>query len=150
MTLETLGYIVHVLSFASFFYLASTVDVLPLSPAIQFFAWVLLCSGLILIMLSIIALSRNRGEGLIERGIYGVVRHPMYLGAIVLFLSWIFFFLHWSIVLLSAVNITIVYAFILQGERQNITKFGDVYKHYMESVPRINLFAGLVRRLQGR
>jgi len=150
MTLETLGYIVHVLSFASFFYLASTVDVLPLSPTIQFFAWVLLCSGLILIMLSIIALSRNRGEGLIERGIYGVVRHPMYLGAIVLFLSWIFFFLHWSIVLLSAVNITIVYAFILQGERQNITKFGDVYKHYMESVPRINLFAGLVRRLQGR
>ena len=150
MIFETLGYIVHVLSFASFFYLASTIDVLPRSPTIQFFAWILLCSEIILILLSIVALSRYRGEGLIEKGIYGIVRHPMYLGAILLFLSWIFFCPHWSIILLSAVNITIVYRFILQGERQNITRFGDAYQHYMESVPRINIFLGLVRRLQGR
>ena len=150
MIFETLGYIVHVLSFASFFYLASTVDILPLPPTIQFFAWALLGSGVVLIVLSIVALSRSRGEGLIERGIYGIVCHPMYLGAIVLFLSWIFFCPHWSIILISAVNITIVYAFILQGERQNINKFGDVYEHYMESVPGINIVMGVVRRLQGK
>jgi protein-S-isoprenylcysteine O-methyltransferase Ste14 len=52
--------------------------------------------------------------------------------------------------LISAVNIAIVYWFILQGERQNITKFGDAYQRYMESVPRINPLAGLIRRLQGK
>ena len=71
----------------------------------------------------------------------------MYLGAMVLFLSWIFFLPHWIIVLISSVNIAIVYWFILQGEHQNITKFGDTYRRYMETVPRINLLAGLIRRL---
>jgi protein-S-isoprenylcysteine O-methyltransferase Ste14 len=74
----------------------------------------------------------------------------MYLGAMLLFLSWIFFVPHWIIVLISSVNIAIVYGFILQGERQNITRFGDTYRRYMESVPRINLLAGLVRRLQSK
>ncbi|MEJ2560660.1 MAG: hypothetical protein P8186_31445, partial [Anaerolineae bacterium] len=79
-----------------------------------------------------------------------VVRHPMYLGAMLLFLSWIFFLPHWTIVLISAVNIAIVYGFILQGERQNIARFGDTYRRYMETVPRINLLAGLIRRLQSK
>ncbi len=74
----------------------------------------------------------------------------MYLGAMVLFLSWIFFLPHWIIVLISSVDIAIVYWFILQGERQNITKFGDTYRHYMETVPRLNLLAGLIRRLQSK
>jgi protein-S-isoprenylcysteine O-methyltransferase Ste14 len=101
-------------------------------------------------VLSIATFVSNREAGLIEWGIYGIIRHPMYLGAMVLFLSWIFFHPHWIIVLISSVNIAIVYWFILQGERQNITKFGDTYKHYMETVPKINLLAGLIRRLQSK
>jgi protein-S-isoprenylcysteine O-methyltransferase Ste14 len=146
---ETLGYVVNGLSFALFFYLASTLEVLYVSPPIKYLGWILLGLGLVLIVLSTATLVRNREAGLIEGGIYGVVRHPMYLGAMVLFL-WIFFVPHWAIVLISAVNIAIVYGFILQGERQNITKFGGTYRRYMESVPRINLLAGLIRRLQSR
>jgi protein-S-isoprenylcysteine O-methyltransferase Ste14 len=149
-TKETLGYVVNGLSFALFFYLASTLEVLYVSPPIKYLAWILLGFGLVLIVLSIATLVSNREAGLIEGGIYGIVRHPMYLGAMLLFLSWIFFLPHWTIVLISAVNIAIVYGFILQGERQNITRFGDPYRRYMESVPRINLLAGLIRRLQSR
>ena len=149
-TKETIGYVVHGLSFALFFYLASTLDVLYVSPAIKYLAWILLGFGIVLIGLSIATFASNREVGLFESGIYGIIRHPMYLGAMVLFLSWIFFLPHWIIVLISSVNIAIVYWFILQGERQNITKFGDTYKHYMETVPKINLLEGLIRRLQSK
>ena len=147
---ETLGYVVNGLSFALFFYLASTLDVPDVSPLIKYLAWILLGSGLVLIVLSITTLVSNRDVGLIEWGIYGIVRHPMYLGAMLLFLSWIFFLPHWIIVLISSVNIAVVYWFILQGESQNITKFGDRYRRYMETVPRINLLVGLIRRLQSK
>lgn len=150
MTKETVGYAVNVISFALFFYLASTLDVLYFSPPIKYLGWILLGFGVVLIVLSITTFARNRNVGLIEWGIYGIVRHPMYLGAMVLFLSWIFFLPHWIIVLISSVNIAIVYWFILQGERQNITKFGDTYRRYMEAVPRINLLAGITRRLQSK
>ena len=149
-TKETFGYFVNGLSFALFFYLASTLDVYYVSPPIRYLAWILLSLGVVLIVLSIAALVNNRKAGLIEWGIYGIVRHPMYLGAMVLFLSWIFFHPHWIIVLISSVNIAIVYWFLLQGERQNITKFGDTYRRYMETVPRINLLTGLSRRLQSK
>jgi protein-S-isoprenylcysteine O-methyltransferase Ste14 len=147
-TIEILGYAVNGLSLALFFYLASALDVLYVSPAIKYLAWLLLSLGLVLIALSIATLASHQEAGLIEWGIYGIVRHPMYLGGMVLFLSWIFFRPHWITVLISSANIAIVYGFILQGERQNITKFGDPYRRYMESVPRVNLLAGLIRRLQ--
>jgi protein-S-isoprenylcysteine O-methyltransferase Ste14 len=147
-TKETLGYVVNGLSVVLFFYLVSIIDVLDVSPLIIYLAWVLFGFGLVLIVLSIATLVSHREVGLIEWGIYGIVRHPMYLGAMVLFLSWILFLPHWIIVLISSLNIAIVYWSILQGEHQNITKFGDPYVRYMETVPRINLLAGLIRRLQ--
>ena len=149
-TKETLGCVVNGLSIAMFFYLASILDAPDVSPLIKYLAWILFGFGFVLIVLSIATLVRDRGAGLIEWGIYGIVRHPMYLGAMVLFLSWILFLPHWIIVLISSLNIAIVYWSILQGEHQNISKFGDTYVRYMETVPRINLLAGLIRRLQGK
>ena len=148
MKKETFGYVVNILSFVLFFYFASTLEVIYISPPIKYLGWILLSFGIVLIVLSIATFASNRNEGLIEWGIYGIVRHPMYLGAMVLFFSWILFLQHWIIVLISSVNIAIVYWFILQGERQNITKFGDTYRRYMETVPRINLLTGIIMRLQ--
>ena len=96
-------------------------------------------------VLSTVTLLRNHGAGLIERGVYGIVRHPMYLGAILLFFSGIFFIPHWIIALVVLVNAVVVYGFILEGDRQNIARFGENYKCYMEEVPRINLLKGLLR-----
>ena len=147
---ETFGYVVNGLSCALFFYLASTLDVLYVSPLMKVLAWFLLGFGVVLIVLSIATFASNRKAGLIEWGIYGIVRHPMYLGATVLFLSWIFFQPHWIIVIISSVNIAIVYWFIVQGERQNIAKFGDAYRIYMKTVPRLNLLAGMFRHIQNK
>lgn len=143
--LDTVGMAVNGLSIALYFYLASILQA-PAAPLpLRYLAWVLSGLGLVLVLLSVVTLMANRGAGLIDRGIYGVVRHPMYLGAMLLFLSWVLFLPHWIVLLLSSANAAIVYGFILQGERKNITRFGDSYRRYMQRVPRVNLLAGMAR-----
>ena len=145
-----IGYIINGSSVALFIYLMSTLDVPDSLRPLRYSGWILLGFGIGLVVLSIVAFVGNQGTGLIERGIYGIVRHPMYLGAMICFLSYFFFHPHWLILLISSANIAIIYRFILQGEQQNITKLEDAYKRYMETVPRINLLAGIFRRLQSK
>ena len=145
-----IGYIINGSSVALFIYLMSTLDVPDSLRPLRYSGWILLGFGIGLVVLSIVAFVGNQGTGLIERGIYGIVRHPMYLGAMICFLSYFFFHPHWLILLISSANIAIIYRFILQGEQQNITKFEDAYKRYMETVPRTNLLAGIFRRLQSK
>ena len=149
-TINSLGYVVNGASIVLFFYLSFTIDVPDSGRTLVYLGGVLLGLGIGLVVLSTITLVRNQGEGLIERGIYGLVRHPMYLGALLCFLSFGFFLPHWLVFLISAVNIAIVYWFILQGDQQNTAKFGDAYRRYMETVPRINLLAGVLRFLRDR
>jgi protein-S-isoprenylcysteine O-methyltransferase Ste14 len=149
-TKETIGYIVTGLSIALFVYLIAILDVPDFLRPLVYLGWILLGFGIGLVVLSIVALVSNQGAGLVEGGVYGLVRHPMYLGAMLCFLSYFFFHPHWLVLLLSSANVAVVYWFILQGEQQNIAKFGDAYRCYMGSVPRINLLAGVFRRLRSK
>jgi protein-S-isoprenylcysteine O-methyltransferase Ste14 len=146
--LENLGFIVNGVSIAVFIFLGNAVDVPLRWPVFKVIGWVLLGIGLILIAVSTYTLISNRGKGLIDWGIYGFVRHPMYVGAIMAFSSWVFFLPHWATVLLSSLNIVIVYLFILQGERRNIELFDSEYEQYIERVPRVNFIAGFLRSLR--
>jgi protein-S-isoprenylcysteine O-methyltransferase Ste14 len=147
-TKETLSYIANGLSLATLFLLGAIFDVPGGWPVVKVLAWVLFGVGMLLVVLSVSTLVRNRGQGLIDWGVYGIVRHPMYVGAMVLFLSWTLFVPHWITLLISSGNVAIVYWHILQGERGNVERFGGAYRCYMEAVPRVNLLAGLLRRLQ--
>jgi protein-S-isoprenylcysteine O-methyltransferase Ste14 len=149
-TMETMGYLVNGLSIALFFYLAFALDVSDSLWPLKYVGWILLGAGITLVALSIITLARNRGAGLVDRGVYGIVRHPMYVGAILCFLSYSFFVPHWLILLISAANVAIVYMFIRQEEAQNVAVFGSAYSHYMETVPRANPVAGILRRMRGK
>jgi len=147
-TINVMGYIVNAASIGIFPYLVFKLDVpAPLHPLV-IFGWVFLVLGIGLMASSLLALVRNGGGGLIEGGIYGIVRHPMYLGALLCFLSYVFFHPHWITLLISLINGVIVYRFIRQGEKQNIETFGDAYRQYRRAVPQINLFAGITRRLK--
>ena len=148
--LENLGLVVNGLSIGAFIFLANVVDVSLRWPLFKYIGWILLGIGLFLIAASTYTLIRNRGKGLIDWSIYGIVRHPMYVGAILAFLSWVFFLPHWLTLLLSSINIVIVYLFILQGERRNIELFGSDYETYMENVPRVNFIAGFFKTLRRR
>jgi len=148
--LGPIGMSVNGLSIALFFYLANILDIPNIPLPLRYLAWLLFGLGLLLIILSIATLMSNRESGLIDWGVYGLIRHPMYLGAILLFLSWILFLPNWIIALISITNTVIVYWFMLQGEFQNTSKFGDTYRSYMDKVPRANLLAGILRVLRGK
>jgi protein-S-isoprenylcysteine O-methyltransferase Ste14 len=142
---ENLGYLVNGISIAVIIYLGSVLDISLRWPFINIIGWILFGLGILFVVVSTYTLIRNRGKGLIDWGIYSIVRHPMYLGAIMLFLSWVFLIPHWITLLLSIVNIYIVYIFILQGDQRNIELFGSEYTQYIGNVPRLNFVAGILK-----
>ena len=120
----------------------------PVVEALVFVGFVLLAAGALLLILAVATLRGKRAQGLVDTGIYGIVRHPMYLGGIIMFFSHIFFGQHWLVFVSTGVAIGCCYRSMVLGDRQNVAKFGDDYVRYMKRVPRMNIFLGLARRLK--
>jgi protein-S-isoprenylcysteine O-methyltransferase Ste14 len=112
--------------------------------------WIIFGVGAFFYVLSVFTLRRKGVSNIVDSGVYGVVRHPMYLGAMLMFFSHIFLGQNWIVAIGTIVAITCCYLIILSGDQRNIEKFGDDYKHYMEKVPRMNLLLGIIRLLQRR
>jgi len=107
--------------------------------------WVTLGFGAFLYILSVFTLRRKGVSNIVDSGIYGIVRHPMYLGAMIMFFSHIFFGQNWIVAIGTVVAIVCCYLIMLSDEQRNNEKFGDKYKRYMEKVPRMNFVLGIVR-----
>ena len=88
--------------------------------------------------------------GLVDAGLYGVVRHPLYVGVIVACLGAILVGQSWVVAAVAVPGIPVMYWNMLLEERSNVGRFGDGYVAYMQRVPRANLFLGLVRLLRSR
>ena len=110
---------------------------------------------MVLLALAIQAL-RSRGrapEGrsyvetqvLVETGIYGVVRHPMYLGWMLIYGAVLLFNPNLPILVVSVMGAASVYLVARQEDGRLAARFGEPYRRYMRSVPRMNLLVGLVR-----
>ena len=88
---------------------------------------------------------------LVESGTYGIVRHPQYLGMILMMCASILVSQHWLFALIGVPLIVSGFTkFIKDEEEHLIAKFGDDYKRYMKKVPRINLLLGIIRLLRRR
>jgi protein-S-isoprenylcysteine O-methyltransferase Ste14 len=82
---------------------------------------------------------------LVDSGIYAVVRHPQYLGFILLSIFLILLAQHWLITVIGIAAMAVVYAGIVpQADQANIEKFGDDYNSYMQRVPRLNFVLGII------
>ena len=121
--------------------------------------WILLAAGTVLFFSSSILHEKGEvPEGksycdttvFVDSGIYGVVRHPVYLSFIFGVFALILIAQHWLSVVLGIPIIVSHYGFMRQEEHGNIEKFGDDYKHYMQKVPRMNLLLGVIRLIQRR
>jgi len=143
--LENASYVFHILTFIAYFILLFILETPPAMQFLQYFGSLFFLGGVFFLISSIILLSRNNSGGLLQSGVYGVVRHPMYLGAILLFLAMVLYLPHWIMLILAVINIIIIYHFMLAGEESNIKKFGDEYRAYMAQIPRANLVLGLIR-----
>lgn len=101
--------------------------------------------GALFFVLSVFTLRRKGTSNIVDSGVYGIVRHPMYLGAMVMFLSHIFLGQNWIVAISTIVAIVCCYLIIRSADQRNIEKFGDDYKRYMQKVPRMNFIVGLIR-----
>lgn len=88
--------------------------------------------------------------GLVDTGLYGVVRHPLYLGVMVLYVGAILAGQSWPVAAVAVPGIAVMYWSMLLEELWNQRSFGDEYRRYMQAVPRANILVGLMRLLRRR
>jgi len=109
--------------------------------------WIIMAFGIIFLLCS--SKSRKKGHadssGLVERGMYAFVRHPEFLGHILIIFALVIISQHCFIV--GAILIVLLCLAMIDEEKRNIEKFGNAYRDYMKKVPRINLIAGIIRQI---
>jgi len=112
--------------------------------------YIILGIGVLFFILSVYTLRRKGTSNVVDSGIYGIVRHPMYLGAMVMFFSHIFLGQNWIVAISTIIAIVCCFLIIQFGDQRNIERFGNDYKLYMQKVPRMNLMIGIIRLVQRR
>ena len=83
---------------------------------------------------------------LIESGVFGIVRHPLFLGSAIFTLGFILVIQSILSAVLGVVAIFCLWMASKGEDAYNIDKFGDGYKKYMERVPMWNFFKGIFTR----
>ena len=116
------------------------------------------CGWLLLLIGTLLFLSANvlRKEGripngggycsstiLVTSGIYSLIRHPMYTGWILFIIGLSFISQHWLSIIIGILMTILIYLAMIGEETNTIRKFGDPYKQYMQSVPRMNIILGI-------
>ena len=118
--------------------------------------WITLVFGIIFLLCS--SKSRKKGhveggigrESLVESGMYAFVRHPEFLGHILIIFALVIISQHWICVIVGAILIVLLCLAMIEEEKRNMEKFGNAYMDYMKRVPRINLIAGIIREINRR
>ena len=129
--------------------------------ALRYVGWAILTVSAVFGWLPIFILRRKGGvpKGksyvrttvLVTSGIYAVVRHPQSgLAGILLSLGLILIAQNWVIAIIGVAAMVVVYLGTRQEDRYCVEKFGDDYKRYMQSVPAVDLFTGVIRLLRRR
>jgi len=151
MRRETKDNVLMVILGATFFFNMIIMNLFP--PTVEklvIVGYIILGIGALFFILSVFTLRKKGTSHVVDSGIYGIVRHPMYLGAMVMFFSHIFFGQNWIVVISTVIAIMCCYFIIKSGDQRNIEKFGEDYKIYMQKVPGMNFFAGIVRLINYR
>ena len=118
--------------------------------------WVTWGFGMALILTPIVVFPRRGGvkkgktfvhtTRLVDSGVYGLVRHPQYLGGILaLFVATLLWYPHWLFGLLGTMGTITIYMSTKKEEEYLVEKFGSSYEAYMKRVPGMNILAGIIR-----
>ena len=82
---------------------------------------------------------------LVDRGVYGIVRHPQYLAGILLGAALPLIAGRWQVAIPGAALILSIVTTVLEEEKGCLEKFGTAYQEYKRRVPRLNFILGLIR-----
>jgi protein-S-isoprenylcysteine O-methyltransferase Ste14 len=86
----------------------------------------------------------------VDRGVYGVVRHPQYVGYSLLAIGFAMRTQNVVSWVLAGVAVTFFYLQAHMEERFCAMQLGAEYAAYMKRVPRFNFVVGLLRNLPGK
>jgi protein-S-isoprenylcysteine O-methyltransferase Ste14 len=106
---------------------------------------ILIIIGLFLLIGGWIHIYRYK-DTLAVNGLYSVVRHPQYLGIIIIIVA---FIIQWPTIptlIMFPILLYLYYKQAIKEERMLIKKFGEEYKRYIARVPRFNIVKGLLSK----
>ena len=129
--------------------------------ALFIIGWVVWAFGMVLVMAPIVMFPKRGGISkgksfvnttrLVDTGIYAIVRHPQYTGGIyAIFLTTFLWYPHWLFGVLGILGAAVIYLGCREEDQRMIEKFGDDYRAYMKRVPRMNIFAGILRFVRSK
>ena len=84
----------------------------------------------------------------VDRGPFALVRHPQYLGYILLDATFALISQHRVVVSLAAAAGVCLCLHSMAEERAMLEEFGDAYRRYMQQVPRFDMLRGTWRALR--
>ena len=129
----------------------------PTSQALFVLGNVIVGVSILLIVLAIVTLRRKgkpqEGEAftattvVAKRGVYSVVRHPLYLGWLLTYPAAMLVSQHWLIVILGVSGIASIDQLTRTADEELVEKFGIDYETYIQEVPRLNIIKGIFRKL---
>ena len=129
--------------------------------ALFIIGWVVWAFGMVLVLAPIVMFPRRGGvpkgksfvatTRIVNTGIYAVIRHPQYTGGIyAIFVTTLLWYPHWLFAILGVIGTLLTYLSIQEEDKRLITKFGDDYRVYMNRVPGMNIFLGIIKLIQNK
>ncbi|MFW9960924.1 MAG: methyltransferase family protein [Candidatus Thorarchaeota archaeon] len=115
--------------------------------------WLMLIPSFLLLTLSLMTL-RSYGNvpdgkslldttAIVTKGVYGIIRHPLYAGYMLMSISLALISQSWFSGLCAVIVIPLVVIIIHREEKANSTKFLEQYTQYQKEVPLLNIFKGI-------
>ena len=86
---------------------------------------------------------------ILQHNLYAILRHPQYLGYILMAVGFACLSQHWLVVCFAGVTTILFYFQMIREEEYCLHKFGDKYLNYCKKVPRVNLIKGVSRKMKG-
>lgn len=79
--------------------------------------------------------NQNQSQGVIRRGVFSIVRHPVYLSEIILYLGLLVINISLAAAFIWVIAIFFLHYISRYEEKLLISRFGDEYRRYMKEVP---------------
>ncbi len=125
---------------------------------LQYISIIFFVTGIFLIISSFVSLKRigKPASGLedttkmIHKGIFKILRHPLYLGLSLVTISFLFAYQAIVLIIIGIAAVILFYIASKVEDNYNIKKFGREYIEYMKKVPMWNFFTGMLKNRKMR
>jgi protein-S-isoprenylcysteine O-methyltransferase Ste14 len=108
-----------------------------------YLGFIIYLPGMILLTLAEINFITTQQDTLVTKGVYRVSRNPMYLGALIVFVSIGIACMAWFYLMLAIIYFILSNIIILSEERFCLGKYGEKYEKYLNTTPR---WIGVLKR----